>query len=66
MPDIATITIPANRIESQKVRRTRSIFPAPRFCPMIGPTAPDSAKMMPNATGVRRPAIAIPATAASP
>ncbi len=33
---------------------------------MIGPTAPDSAKMMPNATGVSRPAIAIPATAASP
>ena len=33
---------------------------------MIGPTAPDSAKITPNATGTMRPMIAQPATAASP
>ena len=33
---------------------------------MIGPTAPDSAKITPNATGTMRPMIAQPATAPSP
>jgi hypothetical protein len=33
---------------------------------MIGPTAPDRAKMVPNATGMIRPIIAQPATASSP
>jgi hypothetical protein len=33
---------------------------------MIGPTAPDSAKITPKATGVSRATMAMPATAASP
>ena len=39
---------------------------APKFWPMIGPTDPDSAKMMPKATGTSRPTMARPATASSP
>ncbi len=60
------ITNPVKISPSKNARRTRPIRPAPKFWPMIGPMAPESAKITPKATGVSRPAIAIPATAASP
>ena len=48
------------------MERTRPKFFAPKFCPMMGPTDADSAKITPNAIGVRRLTIAQPATASSP
>ena len=44
----------------------RSKRPAPQFWPRIGPTAPESAKMPPKATGTSRSTMALAAMAPSP
>ena len=64
--DVASVEIVANRRASLRAPRTRSNFRAPKFCPMIGPTDPDSEKMMPKATGTSRLMMATAATASSP
>ncbi len=55
-----------NLSDAHSASRTRPYSRAPRFCAKIGPIAPDSAKISPNATGVTRSIVAWPATAAAP
>lgn len=58
--------MPAKIAASVRPRRIRSKRPAPQFWPRIGPTAPESAKSTPKATGTSRSMIASAATAVSP